>query len=355
MRQNKPVGVTVSQLTEALKLSRSYVVQRITHAVKHLEDSPVKGTAVIFDEEDLSNWLMTHIEVTRQTKRVNLPEERKRRGAPANDAYFIGDIPAKWDPKVRTTLPAIPAPKFDIWSERSKLIFPKEYHADLSDPKSPILSAEICYRDMYLAGAYKIQLGKQKTMFYLDEVPSPQLHAYLREETLHPRNAYFLVPADWHPYYKKQQTIPAPEKEPGAMVSEAPIQRYEKDPTFTLTIQSKEFEYDPLAVERAIQQGFDIRRVLKACSGTGPLDPVTVQMTVSPKFPVQVGNTWQPKTKSYEMEAKDILEKSAAILSAVDQMPDEDHLQMLSILEQAMKKLKIAHHEIWRKQQEKNN
>ena len=94
---------------------------------------------------------------------------------------------------MRTTLPAIPAPKFDIWSERSKLIFPKEYHADLSDPKSPILSAEICYRDMYLAGAYKIQLGKQKTMFYLDEVPSPQLHAYLREETLHPRNAYFLV------------------------------------------------------------------------------------------------------------------------------------------------------------------
>lgn len=353
MRQNKPVGVTVSQLTEALKLSRSYVVQRITHAVKHLEDSPVKGTAVIFDEEDLSNWLMTHIEVTRQTKRVNLPEERKRRGAPANDAYFIGDIPAKWDPKVRTTLPAIPAPKFDIWSERSKLIFPKEYHADLSDPKSPILSAEICYRDMYLAGAYKIQLGKQKTMFYLDEVPSPQLHAYLREETLHPRNAYFLVPADWHPYYKKQQTIPAPEKEPGAMVSEAPIQRYEKDPTFTLTIQSKEFEYDPLAVEHAIQQGFDIRRVLKACSGTDPQDPVTVKMTVSPKFPVQVFNTWKPKTKSYEAAAQDILEKSATILNAVDQMADEDHLQIMSILDQAMNKLKMAQHEIWIKQQKK--
>lgn len=69
---------------------------------------------------------------------------------------------------MRKNIITIPVKPFDFWDK--KLYFPKEYYQeDTPDENSKPLTAEKCYRDMFLAGAIKIQLGKQKTMFYIPD------------------------------------------------------------------------------------------------------------------------------------------------------------------------------------------
>ncbi len=102
--------------------------------------------------------------------------------------------------------------------------------------------AEICYRDMFKADAIKIQLGRQKTMFYISEeknVTIPPLKE-LSKVKYDDFNCY-LVPADWEPFYKGPSTPQANNKD---------ITRVE------ITIRIDTADFDQALLDKALRQGF---------------------------------------------------------------------------------------------------
>lgn len=212
MYENK-TGISISDIINRLKISRNYITRNITHCVKHIEKEPSKGAKVIFDARELREYLKNQATFSRQTKRINLycEMEKYNKQFPEqkvdekNLEKFIGNVP-KMSEITRGKLPFIPLKPFDFWDFH--LIFPKEYLK--GDINSKIHNSEICYRDMFDIGAIKIQLGKQKTMFcILDEPDVP--HYNLNDLRIRNYDAkyYYLVPADWQPFYKGIQTVNA--------------------------------------------------------------------------------------------------------------------------------------------------
>ena len=203
---NNENSIALTEVMERMRLSRNYIVRRITHEIKHLESSPSKGTKVFFDEKMLRAFFKDNATFTRQTKRINIKHEiEKYKNANPNKPTFIdykdflGNIPDMSKIK-RSELPAVPVKSFDYWD--LPIIFPKEYRRG-NDKDSPVVNAEICYRDMFRTGAIKIQLGSQKTMFYIpqeEKICHPPLQEAQRASVTNPD--YYLVPADWEPFYK---------------------------------------------------------------------------------------------------------------------------------------------------------
>lgn len=155
-------GISTQDIMRKLCVSRTYVTNNITHTVKHL-DNP-RSSLVIFDEKELRNWLMQHATFTRQTQYIDLNAYAKKHilhhtRYSAED--IIGQVPRIYDHKQRGLYPYIAVKPFDFWDK--PLIFPKNY-TDVDGNKK---SAEMCYRATFDEGAIKIQLGPQKTMFYV--------------------------------------------------------------------------------------------------------------------------------------------------------------------------------------------
>lgn len=172
------LGISTQDIMKKLCVSRTYVTNNITHTVKHL-DNP-RSSLVIFDEDELRKWLMQHATFTRQTQYIDLDAYAKKHilhHTQYSLEDIIGQVPRIYDHKQRGLHPYIAVKPFDFWDK--PLIFPKNYIDENGNKKS----AEMCYRAMFDEGAIKIQLGPQKTMFYVPE------H----------KESDFFVGADWIP------------------------------------------------------------------------------------------------------------------------------------------------------------
>ena len=151
---------------------------------------------------------------TRQTRRINLEHELQNYIKEHPNDYriksrdfeeqFIGKI-RDYTIVKRSKLPPIPLKSSDFWE--FPLIFPKGYTQGDDSPDAKTKNAEICYRDIFKAGAIKIQLGRQRTMFYIPEeknVTIPPLNK-LSKVKYDDLNCYLFL-ADWEPFYKGSST-----------------------------------------------------------------------------------------------------------------------------------------------------
>lgn len=241
VRLESTANVPLGDIMSKLKLSRNYITRNISHVVKQVkvndDGTPVKGSMVVFDGKDLRKWLINKATFTRQTRRIDLDAYMQRYHI-TNPKRVLGMLPPTPDKKDRLSAKRL-AEQFDVIMSETKrsaispievepfdffdkkLIFPKEYYHTEEDKKNgKKASSEICYRDMYLAGAIKIQLGLQKTMFYIPEEDNlPPLAELVRLPINSP--AYPLVTADWEPgtgsvsFYKKMTQ--------GAIVASRPL------------------------------------------------------------------------------------------------------------------------------------
>lgn len=194
----KPV-VSAQKVADQLKVSRHYVqknIQPFVYSVRQVSKS--NDATIYFDKEELCKWLMENATFSRQTWRFKEgdPEPQK------------GNYEPKLIPYRRNKVMTIPVLPFDFWD--LPLIFPKDYHRPFSGKVS---SAELCYRDMFKAGAIKIQLGTQKTMFYipgLDSNDPKDVQAWADlpfDDPEHP-----LFPATWLPSKNvRKEIIESPE------------------------------------------------------------------------------------------------------------------------------------------------
>ena len=197
-------GISISELMSRLKLSRNYIIRHITHCVDHIEDAPAQGARVIYDEAMLRQYLAQKCTFTRQTRRINIEHELRKyqRKHPEDERVnnssfcreFLGNIP-DWTKITRSQIPNISLPSEDFWD--FPLIFPKEYTQGDDAPDAKRKSAEICYRDMFKIGAIKIQLGRQKTMFYIPSEPDVSLPPLSQlSQLIYNDENCFLVPAE---------------------------------------------------------------------------------------------------------------------------------------------------------------
>lgn len=197
--------VSTQEIMDRLQVSRAFITKNITHELAHVApedfvDFPLRErTREYYYLDDVRAWLMATATFTRQTKFVDIYAEARRCGLDdASEADILGEIPLPYtengiiyrpyDSRRRSRLQSIPVPAFDFWD--LPLIFPKNYTTvdslrgtsidDIAAPRK--LSPELCYREMFDQGAIKIQLGAQKTMFY---VP--------------PREGDTIIAADWIP------------------------------------------------------------------------------------------------------------------------------------------------------------
>ena len=214
---NKPKGITINELSSRLRLSRNFITRNITHCVEHVEDFPSKGSIVKYNEAQLRDHLKHLCTFSRQTKRIDLEKELKRYAAQHPDDQrikeinfrdqFIGRIPHWGSTPKRTLYPAIPLQTVDFWDY--PLIFPKDYTQGNESPEAERVTAELCYRDMFKIGAIKIQLGRQKTMFYIPKDEGVDLPPLNELSSLSYRDEHcFLVPADWTPFYEGCKQLP---------------------------------------------------------------------------------------------------------------------------------------------------
>ncbi len=248
-------GISISELMSRLKLSRNYIIRNITHCVEHIEYAPAQGTRVIYDEAMLRRYLEQKATFTRQTRRINIEKElEKYRSKHPEDKRvsdgkfckeFIGNIP-NWNKITRSQLPNIPLPSDDFWD--FPLIFPKEYTQGNNAPDAKRKSAEICYRDMFKIGAIKIQLGRQKTMFYIPSEPDVSLPPLSQlSQLIYNDENCFLVPADWKPFYQGHK---APSAQTG------PIAKVQ------ISITTDEESFDQTLIETALRKGFALNHIL---------------------------------------------------------------------------------------------
>ena len=192
--------VSISEIMTRLKVSRDFVSKNITQNLRDAQ-RPATGKVrekYLYREEAVRKWLMEHATFTRQTRRVHIPKGENRE-------LFLGKIPSPvpdhrrrntdealphlpyLDERKRTAFSAIEVQPFDFWDEQ--LYFPKAYST---------FTPERCYRDMFLAGAIKIQLGKQKTMFYIPKADNLPPIEKLRKIKIDDKHLP-LVPASWVP------------------------------------------------------------------------------------------------------------------------------------------------------------
>ena len=362
-----PSTVSIPQLMNRLKLSRNFITRHITHAVKHVEENRSKGSVVLFDKADLCNWLQTHATFTRQTHFVNIDklfrEEQKKNPNADIDEFLalppevksLGGI----DATKRRLVPAVPVESFNFWDKL--LIFPKEYHADLSNPESPLLSPELCYRDMFRIGAVKIQLGRQKTIFCIPELQRDEYHTLIYE------TGDTLMPIAWQPYTgweipesglanNRQKMTPAkyarlttPKPlvydmndphtitasrslvgdwgESSAVddayydevVDRTPEKPY-RDRHYDITVRSDSDTFSSQAVQHALKSGFDIQRVISAYRDQATNETVmSFNARIRSDIPDQ-DNIWIPG-KTVESEIPAMLEKLQRMLKC---MADSD-------------------------------
>lgn len=149
--------VPLNTIMERLQVSRNFVTRNIAPFIPFRKFSAPEGSIVCYKENLLRQWLKENATFTQLTKFATRAE--CDRVSPA----VWEKMPAV-DPLHRTILTPVPVEPMDFWD--LPLIFPKNYHGSRKDP-GKITPPEICYRDMFKAGAIKIQLGKQKTMFYI--------------------------------------------------------------------------------------------------------------------------------------------------------------------------------------------
>ena len=250
-KKDQPPGtVSIDQLMNRLKLSKSFIVQYITHAVSHVEPVRSTGATVLFDETDLRAWLVHHATFTRQIHRRDVaalwdkeqqqyPERSK--GKTFDD--YLGPIPP-FNIYKRGVMPAVKVQGFDFWN--GQLIFPNDYHENIHDPESNRLLPELCYRDMYRIGAIKIQLGHQRIMFYVGDLPSKNLHQWISKNLPSTEDDYPL-PSAWKPY----EGLVIPEKK------EADSKRHiECD----ITVRTDIDDFDDTAILQALKSGIAITK-----------------------------------------------------------------------------------------------
>ena len=166
-------GISINELISRLKLSRNYITRNITHCVDHIEAAPSKGTPVIYNEAMLRDYLARKSAFTRQTRRINLEHELQnyikkhpndeRIKSHDFEEQFIGKIP-DWTKAKRSELPYIPQRSRDFWD--FPLIFPKEYTQGDDSPDAATKTAEICYRDMFKAGAVNTARQAENHVLY---------------------------------------------------------------------------------------------------------------------------------------------------------------------------------------------
>lgn len=150
-------AISAQEVADRLRVSRHYVNQNIQPHIRAYCWEKSSDTSVYFDKKELRYWLMINADFSRQTwrfKEGDPPPERGKHKPPL--------IPYQ-----RNKTPSVLVMPFDFLD--LPLIFPKEYRRPGSDK---VTSAEICYRDMFKAGAVKIQLGSKKTMFYIPGLDS---------------------------------------------------------------------------------------------------------------------------------------------------------------------------------------
>ena len=156
--------VTMSDITNALKVAREYVYSRILPYVEHTKDRQDRHK-IIVNKTSLSNWLMENAEFTRQT--VFVPkselEDYKSKFKVKYPADTFEENPKKCYQN-RSIFPFRRVKPFDVWEQavQGNLI-----HAKLMSDSGN--NVERIYRDMFVSGAIKIKLGRNKTMFYIPE------------------------------------------------------------------------------------------------------------------------------------------------------------------------------------------
>ena len=153
--------VTMSDITNALKVAREYVYSRILPYVEHKKD----GHKIMVNKTSLSNWLIENAEFTRQTVFVPewLVEDYKSKFKVKYPTDTFEENPRKCS-KNRLIFPFRRVKPFDVWelAVQGNLI-----HAKLMTDSGN--NVEKIYRDMFVSGAIKIKLGRSKTMFYIPE------------------------------------------------------------------------------------------------------------------------------------------------------------------------------------------
>ena len=236
--ETMPRFVTTQDIMKKLCVSRNFVTRNITHVVKRIE---IPGrSSICFEEADWRNWLMQHASFTRQTQYIDL--EVYRTECPPGEfsmAKLIGVTPRDYNNKLRGQYPYVNVEPFDFWDK--KLIFPKNYENE-SGKK---LSAEMCYRDMFDQGAVKIQLGPQKTMFYIPDHNASD----------------FFVGADWIPWQGCLYQLNQNKEEQNA---ERPSGEFE-----LIIRSSPDMREDIIS---SLRKSFNIKRVLKGMKEIPPED-----------------------------------------------------------------------------------
>lgn len=179
-------AISAQEVADRLRVSRHYVNQNIQPHIRAYCWEKSSNTSVYFEKRELRHWLMINAYFSRQTwrfKEGNPPPERGKHKPPL--------IPYQ-----RNKVPSVLVMPFDFLD--LPLIFPKEYRRPGSDK---VTSAEICYRDMFKAGAVKIQLGTKKTMFYIPGLDSNDPKA-IQEWVNRPFDDpdLPLLPAIWLPF-----------------------------------------------------------------------------------------------------------------------------------------------------------
>ena len=180
------VGIPIKEIMHRLQVSRNFITRNIDPFVPSQKIITSAGSIVCYNKPALRRWLKEKATFTQLTRRITTAEYKKLDASAKEGQYLI-------DPLHRTLLTPVPVKSMDIWD--LPLIFPKDYHGSRRD-LNRITPPELCYRDMFKAGAIKIQLGRQKTMFYipgLKNLDPAAIHEYADKPFDEPD--HILVPA----------------------------------------------------------------------------------------------------------------------------------------------------------------
>ena len=228
MYQDMKSAISTQDIMNKLCVSRNYVTRNITHVVKRIENP--YSSLIWFDTMDLRKWLIQHATFTQQTKYVDLAIYMKDSALDCPSRQkVLGSVPPAYDDKRRGQYPHIPVKPFDFWDK--PLVFPKNY----TNNTGRRLSAEMCYREMFRQGAIKIQLGSQKTMFYIPEHSTDEQ----------------LVSADWIPMKGCQYLL-----KKNISNKKNDRQNEEFDIIFNAPPEKR------AAIISALRKGFNIKRIL---------------------------------------------------------------------------------------------
>lgn len=290
--------ISIAEIIQRLKIGRDYISKNISknkQIRRHMISSNNKnGAELIFNGYDLRKWLMEHATFTRQTRRMHLdtvyevfndkdaplsdvlgplpiaPRDKRKRGNKKEEPHTLTDIFGRplplFSEKKRKEISTIEVKPFDFWDK--KLYFPKEYYReDHPVPGTHPLTAENCYRDMFLAGAIKIQLGKQKSMFYIPEKDNLPPLSDLKDIPINDTKLP-LLPAAWRPFlgYITTSYIPTNPNEPTVeeILQEFEQEVDEKKPRLKVTVEfdpKNPYMDDPQKIETALKKIFVIDNI----------------------------------------------------------------------------------------------